>query len=296
MKVHAPKDFNGAKLLGVFESGTSEWHEARADGIGGSEIGTLLGLNPWDSAYSLWAKRSDLIPTEEITSMAAKIGTKLETPILELFAEAHPELDVYTTGTYQHPLIPYLHANPDALAYDKARDKWIIIEVKTSRNYWYEVPPAYIAQVQHYMDVMSLDESIIVALVGMDYQEHSVPRDDFEIESARTQAGIFWNCLQNGTQPRWDGSEATYEAVRKEHPDIIDEEVEVDGAHNLLLAQAKFEEAQAEFLTAKAAVLKAMGKSKHAFVEFEGEKFRVASRQAKGQGLPFLVVNKKGKK
>ena len=53
MALHAPEDFNGAKLLGVFESGTSEWHEARADGIGGSEVGTILGLNPWESPYYL---------------------------------------------------------------------------------------------------------------------------------------------------------------------------------------------------------------------------------------------------
>lgn len=227
--------------------------------------------------------------------MAAKIGTKLETPILELFAEQHPELDVYVTGTYQHPDIPYLHANPDALAYDKARDKWIVIEVKTSRNYWYEVPPAYVAQVQHYLDVLSLDEGIIVALVGMDYQEHQVARDDFEIGVARRYARTFWNCLQNGTQPVWDGSEATYEAVRKEHPDIIDEEVEIEGAVDLVTLQEKVDAAQAELNLAKSQVLKSMGKAKHAYVEIDGQKFRVASRQARGMGLPFLVINKKGK-
>lgn len=295
MKVHAPKSFNKAKLLGVFEHGTAEWHEARADGIGGSEIGTIMGLNQWESAYALWAKRSNLIPTEELTSMAAKIGTKLEEPILELFAEQHPELDVYTTGTYQHPAIPFMHANPDALAYDKERDKWIVIEVKTSRNYWSEVPPAYVAQVQHYMDVLSLDESIIVALLGMDYQEHYIARDDFEIGVARRYARTFWKHLTEATRPEWDGSESTYEAVRKLHPEIEDEEVEVDGAHNLLLAQTKFEEAQKEFLLAKAAVMHEMGNAKHAFVKIDGEKFRVASRQAKGQGTPYLVVNKKGK-
>jgi len=295
MKLHAPKVLNGAKLLGVFESGTSEWHEARADGIGGSEIGTLMGLNPWESAYSLWAKRLGLIPTEPLTSMAAKIGTKLEEPILELFATEHPELDVYVTGTYQHPEIPYLHANPDALAYDKENDEWIVIEVKTSRNYWYETPPQYVAQVQHYLNVLNLKRGMIVALVGMDYQEVSVPRDDFEISVANRTAAQWWKCLTEGTQPEWDGSESTYETVRKMHPAITDEEVEVDGGHYLLLAQDKFEQAQKEFLTAKAAVMKEMGTAKHAFVEINGEKFRIASRQAKGMGNPFLVINKKGK-
>jgi len=38
-----------------------------------------------------------------------------------------------------------------------------------------------------------------------------------------------------------------------------------------------------------------MGKAKHAYFEHEGKKIRVASRQARNGGRPYLVVNKKGK-
>jgi hypothetical protein len=40
---HTPKKFNNAELLGVFADGSDEWHAARDEGIGGSDIGTILG-------------------------------------------------------------------------------------------------------------------------------------------------------------------------------------------------------------------------------------------------------------
>jgi hypothetical protein len=44
MKEYAPQEFNGAKLLGVFDSGSEEWHEARSYSLGGSDIRYLHGF------------------------------------------------------------------------------------------------------------------------------------------------------------------------------------------------------------------------------------------------------------
>jgi putative phage-type endonuclease len=292
MDLFAPDNFNGAKLLGVFENGTDEWHEARTHGIGGSEIGTLLGLNQWASAYALYCKRLELIPNPPLTSMAVKIGNALEQPILDLWAEIHPEYEVFTTGTYQHAKIPYLHANPDALAKHRETGEWVVIEVKTSRNYWPELPPAYEAQVQHYLDVLHLKRGILVALVGMDWTEYEIDRDDFRIENQRIAASEFWRCLQTATPPAWDGSQSTFEAVREQHPDITDEEVEIADGHLLPLAQREFDEAEAKLLRQKSEVMFLMGSAKHAYIEVYGKPVRIASRQARGHGKPFLVVRK----
>ena len=292
MDLFAPDNFNGAKLLGVFENGTDEWHEARTHGIGGSEIGTLLGLNQWASAYALYCKRLELIPNPPLTSMAVKIGNALEQPILDLWAEIHPEYEVFTTGTYQHAKIPYLHANPDALAKHRETGEWVVIEVKTSRNYWPELPPAYEAQVQHYLDVLHLKRGILVALVGMDWTEYEIDRDDFRIENQRIAASEFWRCLQTATPPAWDGSQSTFEAVREQHPDITDEEVEIADGHLLPLAQREFDEAEAKLLRQKSEVMFLMGSAKHAYIEVDGKPVRIASRQARGHGKPFLVVRK----
>jgi putative phage-type endonuclease len=290
MKTYAPEKINGATLLGTFEPDSKEWHEARANGVGGSEVGTIMGLNQWESAYTLACKRLGLIETEPLTSMAVKLGKILEAPILDLFQAEHPDMEVMTTGTYAKG---YQHANPDALA---MRDgKLIVVEVKTTRNYWTEVPPSYIAQVQHYLDVLDLDTAVIVALVGMDYKEYWIDRDDFQIENQRLLVDEFWSGLKTGTLPSWDGSQSTYETVRAQHPTINQgEEVEVDGGHELVNAQLKYDEAEAELTKIKSQVLDAMGNAEHAYIEHEGERYRVASRRARGISKPFIVVHKKG--
>lgn len=288
METHAPQTFNKAKLVGVFENGTSEWHEARTDGLGGSEIGVAMGLSPFQSPFHLWAVKTGQVIPEPLNNWAVRFGNKFEQPILELLQEEHPDWELYTTGTYRHPEHKFLQANPDALA--KVDGEWVIVEVKTSRNYWHEVPPSYIAQVRHYMAVMNVNRAVIVGLVNMAWVEHWVERDDFEEQVLIDQATRFWKYVVDGTQPDWDGSESTYEAVRAMHPDITDEEIEIDGLHFLANAQAAYDKAEAELRQAKSEVLNAMGKAKHAYIQVNGEKIRVATREARGGGRPFLKV------
>lgn len=293
MKQHAPQKFNKAKLLGVFESGSQEWHEARSGAVGGSEMGTIMGLNPWESAFSLMAKKLELIENPPIHNWAVRFGQKFEQPILELLQDEHPNFEIFTTGTYQSAEKPYLHANPDALA--KVDGEWVIIEVKTSKNYWYEIPPQYIAQVRFYMAVMGVKRAVIVGVVNMSWVEHWVEWDEFEEKVLLQYAEQFHRLMENQQLPEWDGAESTYQAVREMHPLINDEEVEIDGGHLLIAAQEGFDKAQAELLEAKSRVMAAMGNAKHAYVEHQGEKFRIASRQARGLTAPYLVINKKGK-
>lgn len=296
MELYAPNEFNGAKLLGVFESGTSAWHEARADGLGGSEIGTVMGLNPYESAYSLYLKKTGQIPTPELDSFAVWRGSAYEAPLLDYFAKLHPELELYRTGTYQDQHLPYLHANPDALAQNKNTGEWFVVEVKTARSYWDNgIPPHYESQVTHYMDILGIKRAYVIGDVGSTWFEAVLNYDGFRADVQRNRATEFWSGVVNGIQPEWDGSMATYEAVRQLHPEIDDTEVEIDGGHLLVLAQARFDEAQQELNKQKSEMLGLMGRAKYAYVEHEGERFRVASRQARGNGAPFLVVTK-GKK
>jgi putative phage-type endonuclease len=283
---------NGAKLLGNFENGTSAWHELRADGIGGSEIGTILGLNPWESAYYLWASKTGQLPPKELDSFAVKLGNWLEPLILDtILPEMHPDWQIERVGTYQHPKLPFLHANPDAVAL--VDGEWCVVEVKTSRNYWAEVPPHYVAQVQHYMNVLGLKRAFVVGLVGMDWVQHEIPFDPFEAEVMEQQATRFWESVKTTTEPDLDGSLSTYEAVRELHPDIDKgEEIEIDGLWNLPSLQDDFDKAESALRQAKSAILNLMGRAEHAVVERDGKRYRVASRQARMGGKPFLVVRK----
>lgn len=295
-EIYAPQQFGNATLLGVFEAGSEDWHKARENSIGGSEISTIVGLNPFESPYTLWAKKTGKIPAGIEENWAIRFGKAFEEPILKLWAEEHPEYEVFLTGTYQDALLPFRHANPDALARHRESGDWVVIEVKTGRQTWETVPAGYVAQVQHYLDILDLQKAFIVAVAGMSWYDFEVRRDEFEIEVQRQKAIDFMSCIFADQKPAWDGSESTYEAVRYQHPQIEDTEVEIDSLFLLANAQEAYDKAAEELRYYKSQTLDAMGKSKHAYLEVDGEKIRIASRQAKRDGLPYLVVHKrKGK-
>jgi putative phage-type endonuclease len=294
MDIYAPAVFNGAKLLGNFTAGSPEWHSERSNGIGGSEVGTILGLNPYESAYALWAKKLGKIPSEIKENWAIRFGKAFEDPILQLWQEEHPQWKVYTTGTYQDQYCEYRHANPDALAHNEATDEWMIIEVKTSRNTWDEVPPAYIAQVLHYMGVMKVTRGVIVAVAGMTWNEYEVPFNQVMIDHQNRAIEQFWNAVQSDTKPAWDGSESTYNAVRRQYEDIDGTEVELGQlGFELVMLQTESDQAYFRLTQKKSEVLDKMGSAKWGVLTDDKSTRRIASRQLRA-GVPSLIINKKG--
>ena len=295
MQLYAPETFNEAELLGAFENGSEEWHKAREGGIGGSEVGTILGLNPYESAYALWCKRTGRIPSQIQENWAIRFGKAFESPILGLWQEDHPEWEVFETGTYRSKSNPLLHANPDALARHRETGEWMIIEVKTARSTWDSAPQAYVAQVLHYMGVMGVKRGILVAVAGMTWYEHEVEYNQEQIDIQNEMLLKFWNSVQEDSQPDWDGSDATYQAVRYQHPLIEDVEVEVgDIGWQVVNHQLFADSVYTELQKLKSQLMDAMGNAKHAYVQDGVQKVRVASRQIRS-GSPVMVINKKGK-
>lgn len=293
MEYVTPENFSQATHLGNFESDSPEWHEARKHSIGGSEIGTIMGLNPWESAYTLWAKKLELIPNSFQENWAIRLGKAFEEPILKLFGQQHPELEIYRAGSFVSKEFEFMHANPDAMARNKETGEWIVIEVKTARYNWDSLPAHYACQVQHYMHVMGVNKAIVVAVAGMDWFEYEVEADEFVQLTQADYATMFHKSLTDGTRPEWDGSESTYQTVRQQHPQIDDTEVEL-GTLGLQLknAQAMLDESQSQVNLLKSMVLDTMQYAKTGFVLKDGQKIKVATRQARRDGVPYLVIHK----
>jgi predicted phage-related endonuclease len=252
-----------------------------------------MGLNPWESAYTLWAKKLELIPNSFQENWAIRLGKAFEEPILKLFGQQHPELEIYRAGSFVSKEFEFMHANPDAMARNKETGEWIVIEVKTARYNWDALPAHYACQVQHYMHVMGVSKAIVVAVAGMDWFEYEVEADEFVQLTQADYATMFHKSLTDGTRPEWDGSESTYQTVRQQHPQIDDTEVEL-GTLGLQLknAQAMLEESQSQVNLLKSMVLDTMQYAKTGFVLKDGQKIKIATRQARRDGVPYLVIHK----
>jgi len=281
-----------AVLLGDFANGSQEWHDLRNEpgAVGGSDIAAITGLSAWESAITKWAKKTGQIPDEVTPNMSMKLGTKLEAPILDLFADEHPELEIYETGTWANKENPWARSNPDGL-YKTADGEWGIVEVKFSRDYWTGVPQAYRAQVLWYMRIFGIKQAKLVALAGSSYMEFDIEWDEFEAQTLWDAAVRFRQACLDMKMPYWDGSNSTLETIRALSPGIVDTEVDLDdlGMHYINSVD-EYEKANAKMTDLKARVINAMDGAKRGLVFGE----HLLSLRSRAGGAPYLH-HEKGK-
>lgn len=290
-------EVTGANFIGNWSTEDKEWHEVRKSGITGTDVGTIVGLNPWLSPYALWAKKLDKIPDDFRDSEAMYWGRAAEEIIVRRFAEEHPDYTIYyNVGTWCHEERDWQIANPDAV-YRTGDGVWGVLEIKTAQ---FEdsfdltnnvVPKHYKSQELWYCDVFGFGEHTLAALFhGNRYHEFHGYVDGFEAESNREAAESFRQLILSDKAPDFDGALSTYEVVRKQHPEIEDAAVELgDLGMYYFLAAEEFSAAETKLTELKTRVLDAMGKAKKGLVFDEWR----LTRMAKGQGSPYLATKRK---
>lgn len=290
-------DLSAAHFVGNWETSDPAWHEARKGGITGSDISSIIGVNPWKSAYALWAKKTDLIADDFADNEAMYWGRAAERIILNRFAEEHPDYEIYyNVGTWCHPEFDFFLANPDAV-YRKPDGSFGILEIKTAQ---FEdsfdltnnvIPKHYLAQVLWYAGILGAPEYTLAALFhGNRYHEFPGVVNDFELDVYFSAADSFKKLIDEVRAPDFDGAKSTYEVVRKQHPLIDDSEVELGQLGlDYLEALEVFELAEAKVTELKTRILDVMGSAKKGMID-NVWKF---TRSAKGQGLPYLTAKRK---
>lgn len=277
-----------AKLLGYFAHDSAEWHEARK-GVAGSLVGSLMGNNPWRSAYTAYYEYLGELPRETAPSMAMKLGTVFEQPIQDLWVKENQDwLTAHNTGTWASVKNPQFKANPDAII------QWVdgslgILEIKFSRNPMNELPPHYKDQVMWYMHVLGLPKAILVAVANGELVEHEIDYDPEYAATLEAKALEFLECVERLTPPDWDGSNSTYETVRYLSENIFDGDIELGELYpQLIRAKELSEETEQAFTLLKSKVLHLMDGVKVGL--YQGDK--VLSLQARGSGLPYIVFKR----
>ena len=284
-----------ATMVGNFPSSDPRWHELRRGKIGGSMVGTIAGLNKWESAVTAFYKFTVAIDDNVPDTPAMEWGRRLEATIIDKFEDEHRDMIVYReVGTWVHNSRPYHLANPDALIMH--RGELGVLEIKTAayKDDWVDengelrVPLYYQTQVQWYLSCLDLPWAYVAVLFsGREYLEFRIEANPFQQTVDLELVERFLERVESGVAPDWDGATSTFETVRRLHPEIDDREVELGELGADYLEALKVSENATERLTeAKTRVLAAMETAKVGTLNGVPRFWR----RSRSGGTPFLVA------
>jgi putative phage-type endonuclease len=280
--------YNSARLFGKAEAGSATWLKWRRESITGSDISSIVGLNPWKSALTLYYQKTGELQEQEATTRMM-LGNYLEEGIANLFQDLNPNLKVYRDlGTFAKVDAPVYKANPDGVIEDQLGNL-SVVEIKHTSQWWNEVPMHYQLQVMWYQYVLGLkNPATLVAVTGGDLREFVVEYDETLIEKSLEAVNLFLGLLNLGVAPDYDGSNSTYETVRELTGDIMEGDKELSCGADLFAAKSIFDAAESNLNRYKSQALDELAGTKVG--TYQGvEIVRLAQR---GTGKPYLTFTK----
>lgn len=156
-------------------NGRDEWLEARKDGIGASEVGTIVGLNPWETPYQLWRRKIGLDAPKPMTKAMIR-GHILEDGVARYFAEETGR-EIIKSSVEDFMFIdkekPFLRVSPDRTYWldgmPKNDDNKGILECKTADRMEVDVeniPMYWFCQVQMNLGIAEYTHGSLAWLSG----------------------------------------------------------------------------------------------------------------------------------
>ncbi len=136
---------------------TPEWEQMRKEKIGASDAPVLMGISPYDTPYSLWQKKLDLIPQTTMTRPMER-GYTLE-PLAREQVEQQIGQSLRPRVKF-HDSIPWMMATLDGLS----EDEKTLVEIKCPGATDHQtalsghIPEKYFPQVQHQLEVCQIEK------------------------------------------------------------------------------------------------------------------------------------------
>lgn len=182
---------------------SAEYLEERRKGIGGSDIGAIMGLSPWKTAFRVYQEKRKEVEDwkgNELTDW----GLRLEPAIRQWYSDFTGRPVRVPEKILVSEKYPFLFASLDGFTDDRR-----IVEIKTARSGkgWGEpgtdeVPDYYALQVQHYMIVTGFEVADIpVSIAGGPPELYEVPADRELQEMIIDACAAFWRRVEMGMPP-----------------------------------------------------------------------------------------------
>ena len=196
------------------------WLTLRRGGIGGSDAGTVLGLNKYKTNLELWEEKTGRAESEFTGNEATRYGQKAEEHIRALFHLDHPDynLDYHEFRMHGNEKYPFMYATLDGELTGYGRKGILEIKTATIQNngQWREwenrIPDTYFAQVVHQLTVTEWDFAYVRAYLRY-YSQHGelratirdyyIDADDIKNDAAALIEAEtkFWDCVISGREP-----------------------------------------------------------------------------------------------
>ena len=220
-----------------------QWLENRKSGIGGSDAGAIMGVNPYRGAYSVWAdKLGKTDPVED--NEALRQGRDFEDYVARRFSEKTGLRVRREYGMLRSDVWPWMVANIDRRIIGERAG----LECKTSRDVYMkrykngDFPLEYYCQCLHYLAVTGWDKWYLAVLVyGTDLLTFEIKREDVEddIGALIKAEDSFWHeYVLPERQPLPDGLESTTKALGAVWADSAPESaIDADNEMDALLSR-----------------------------------------------------------
>lgn len=211
------------------------WQEARMDGIGASEIASVLGRG-WDTPLKVWWEKRSRTSTFK-GNKATAWGLFMEPTLARWYTETTGE-ELALTGLWRSKDRAWQMCSPDRFLVRKPRG----VEFKTggaeTARAWDGgvVPDFYMPQVQQSIDVTGFDEwDVVYSVGGYPPEIITVKRDEDMIAEIREAGAAMWEMIRSGVQPKVQGSLSEKSILAAANPFGDDSAVELSFAGMLAL-------------------------------------------------------------
>lgn len=185
---------NEAAITRVKTANREEWRKLRSGYIGGSDAAAVVGLNPYASAYSLWAEKTGRT-AGFAGNLATEVGTYLEEFVAKKFERATGKKVRRCNQSILNSLYPWAIANIDREIVGE--DAGLEIKTTDSLNLKKfsggEYPANYYVQCVHYLAVTGKARWYLAVLIGnREFRHFTIERDEGEIAALMAAEDDFW--------------------------------------------------------------------------------------------------------
>ncbi len=251
------------KLMNTKNLSHEEWLEQRKRGIGGSDIGSIFGLNQYKSTVELWLEKTGKISKPNITDLSdrenfsepAYWGILEEEMVAKRFTEETGLKVRRNNHILQHRTYPFMVANVDREGRDQEGKKFVL-ECKTANEFaskdWEGdyIPLSYELQTLYYVLIGEYDYGYIACKIGnRKFVIKKVELDQFTEKTITEKCQWFWDLVESNTMPPVDGSEACGNILTELYPEAKQESsITLDDKLDDLLIQRDDLKSQVETL------------------------------------------------